>query len=534
MNRSTLKLPTPNQVSIPVPDADSILVVPLGGTDRVGMNFTAYGTNGRWVLVDMGATFPGADDDQAADFAEEHEAEVDQIIPDPRSFQEILRRLDAIVLTHAHEDHIGAIAPLLAFSAAWPKLATVPIYGTPYTLGIVKNKLREIGRSHPLRTIYPKRTSRIGQFEITPIRVTHSAPETMALSIAARPGRIVHASDFKLDEDPVLGGRTDYTSLQRIGDHGVLAFMGDSTNAHLEGKARTEGEVLAGLTSIMQQHKGRVVVSTFASNLARIEGIRLAAKRSGRHLAASGLSISRNIENAKATGVLSQTLSPFLDGRRLPRGIAPDRLAMVCTGTQAEERSALRRMADDLELGRRTPHGAMRLEEGDMVIHSARAIPGNEATIGAMFDVLRSHGVIVIDAESGYPIHASGHGRRGDLADMYRMLQPRFALPIHGTRTLVGAHADLAASMKSVEGVATPSEGEILRISRSGITCVGRMEISLVAVMRGIGASAGKEKLAPWPAGREPVLVRNAEPFRRSRPSAPRSDIAPAAPAPSM
>ena len=499
----------------PIPSDSAITILPLGGTNRVGMNCYAVGTKGRWVLIDLGATFPGADDDFAAEFAERHEARVESIFPDPRSFGDIINRLDAIILTHAHEDHVGGIAPLLAFSEAWPRLSRVPIWGTKYTIETVQNRLREYGRSHPMRELHPKRTTRIGQFDITPIRVTHSAPQTMAILLACKAGRIIHASDVKVDSRPVIGAPTDFGSLERVGRAGVLAFLADSTNAHRSGRSRSEGEVMDGLTDVMRSATGRVYVSTFASNVARIEGIRGAARRSGRSLASSGFSIQRNFETASATGVLQPNTPPLIDARRLHHGIPKRKMAVVCTGTQAEERSALRRLTTELELGAFSNSGPFRIEAGDTVVHSARAIPGNEATVRMMLDTLRAKGVNVLDANSGLPIHASGHGHRDELMDLYRAIRPRFAMPVHGNEELIEAHLDLARSVPSVRDAQSPREGEAFRVSEAGIERLGAMSVDLVAYLKGVGSTLGTEKLVAWPSGEAPDLKREANERRR-------------------
>ncbi len=486
---------------VPVPGEDSFLVVPLGGTDRVGMNATLVGYGGSWLLVDVGATFAGSDDDRSAELAEAHGGVLEQIIPDFRAVARNFSRFVGIVLTHAHEDHVGGIPALFRFKQAWTPLTRLPIYATRYTQGIVRAKVEETGEKAVLKELRQRSWNRIGPFEVKPVRVTHSAPETCALAIRTPAGTIVLASDLKLDPEPVLGPRTDVEGLEMLGDAGVLAFLGDSTNAANAGRAASEGEVMRGLTEVMRAHRGRVVVSTFASNLARIVAVQNAAKASGRVLAGTGRSILRNVEIGQGAGVLSERDVALMDPRTLG-SLAPGRAAMVCTGTQAEQGSGLSRMAADLETGRR-PRG-LALGAGDLLVHSARIIPGNEATVGAMFDTFRSHGVSVLEAGGDGPvIHASGHAKRDELADLYRMLRPRFAVPVHGHRGLIDAHLDLAASVRGVKAAISPREGEILRIAQDGVSVVGKLRVGQLATIAVGGRNAGETKLVPWDNAKE-------------------------------
>lgn len=490
--------------TLPVPDRGSIMVVPLGGTSRVGMNVTMIGHAGRWILVDVGATFAGADDDRAAEVARERGGVLEQIIPDFRALGGAADRIDGIVLTHAHEDHVGGIPPLYHFEAAWPRLARTRIFATPYTLGIVREKIRETGRKPRLSAMTPGQATTIGPFEITPVRMTHSAPETCGLVIRVRGLQpIFLATDFKLDRDPVLGGLTDMQALARLGREGVMAVLADSTNAQHAGWSTSEGEVRHGLSEIMARHQGRVVVSTFASNLARIVGVCEAAAAGGRRIAGKGRSILRNVEVGYQTGVLRSRQVRLLDPRDMVR--QPRRqVAMVCTGTQAEPGSALQRLADDLHAGRRG--NTLGLQPGDLIVHSARVIPGNEATVRSMFDTFRAHGVQVMEAGGPGPVvHASGHARRDELAEIYRALAPRFAVPMHGHRELTAAHEDLALSL-GVEAARSPSEGEVMRISPLGLQVLGRFEIGTLATLAVGGRNAGETRLIGWERAASPEI----------------------------
>lgn len=457
-------------------------------------------------MVDVGATFAGSDDERAAALAEAHGGVLEQIIPDFRAISANFARLDAIVLTHAHEDHVGGIPALFRFGDAWKPMTRLPIHATPYTLGIVRAKVEETGEKANLKAMHPRKWTRIGTaFEVAPLQVTHSAPETCALVIRTKAGTIVLGSDMKIDPEPVLGAQTDVRGFEMIGAAGVLAFLGDSTNAGHDGRSASEGEVVRGLTKVMREHPGRVVVSTFASNLARLVGVQHAARASQRILGASGRSIERNVDIGGQSGVLRQgdlsLVKPHAMG-----SLAAGRAAMVCTGTQAEIGSAMRRMADDLEIGRRR-HG-FSLHPGDLVIHSARVIPGNEATVRAMFDTYRAHGIHVMEAGGPGPvIHASGHAKRDELGDFYRMLNPRFAVPVHGHSSLIEAHLDLAMSMPGVEAAMSPSEGQIMRIAQDGMSIVGRLRLGQLATIAVGGRNAGETKLVAWENATDPGMT---------------------------
>lgn len=515
---------------LPLPDAASLLVVPLGGTDRVGMNCTLIGHAGRWIMIDAGATFTGSDDNNAAAFGEYYGGQIQQIVPDFRLVRGLLPRLDGILVTHAHEDHIGALPSMHAFAKAWPGLDRIPLYAGDYARGVIRRKLEELGAKPSIGRLVANRTLKLGPFEITPIHATHSAPETFMLAIKSPVGTVVFGSDTKLDTGPLLGRTTDVDALERLGDKGVLAYFGDSTNATHSGRSTSEADVANNISRIMREHPGRVVVSTFASNLARIVGVTRAADRAGRMLASAGRTIANNLETAISVGMLDARRIAFADNWAVNTG-RTRRGAFVCTGTQAEQGSALRRAAEDLEMGRRNRRGIL-LEAGDLVIHSARVIPGNEATVGAMFDMLRRHGVQVMDPSNApLAIHASGHGKRGEIEDMYRMLRPQLAVPVHGHGQLTDAHADVARSMASVKQVGTPHEGEILRIDQAGMAVVGRIRTATLAVVTQGERFSGETRLVAWRDADEIDMLHSAPQREFSRP---RRQPEQAEPAPSM
>lgn len=491
---------------IPHPDRHSILVLPIGGTNQVGSNMTLVGFNGRWILVDAGATFAAADNSEAAEFATALGGTMGPIIPDLSAVKDIIPRLDGIVLTHAHEDHIGSLSLIHRFKDQWPGIDKVKIYATSYTAAIVRARLQEIGTNPRITTVPFARRQAVGRFGVEWVQVTHSAPQTTALAISCGAGTIILASDFKLDSRPMLGASTDTRRLEQIGRSGVLALLADSTNAHRSGRSTSEHDVHRSLEVIMRSFPGRVFVSTFASNLARLESMRLAGKNSGRHLSLAGGSLHRNSTIAEKVGIL-RPAGRVLSSRSMS-ALPRDKVAYLCTGSQAEPNSALSRMATNLETGLSRKNDPT-IGRGDLIVHSARVIPGNEKAVDELFGTFEKNGVYVMRADRpvhDLTVHASGHGHSDELSDLYRMVRPRFAVPIHGDRHLISAHVDLARGIPSVADVLSPQEGQILRISASGMSIIGAIRTHALASIR-IGGSDDNVRLARWKSHHAPLAA---------------------------
>lgn len=408
----------PNDSSPPKGLDQGLWFVPLGGSGEIGMNLNLYGCDDQWIMVDLGVTF-----------GDESIPGVDVVMPDPDFIAERKDKLLAIVLTHAHEDHLGAVAYL------WDRLEC-PVYATPFTAEFLRRKLPETGIDKLVELIEVPLGGKlnIGPFDLEYITLTHSIPEPNALAIRTPHGTVMHTGDWKFDPDPLIGEVTDFTALEALGDEGVLAMVGDSTNVFSEGEAGSEADVREALTEVIGKCTGRVAVGCFASNLARVESIARAAEANGRHVSLAGASLWRVTATARQTGYLADDIIFYEaeDAAHLPG----DKVLYICTGSQGEPRAALNRIAFG-------SHRDVGLEEGDTVIFSSRIIPGNEKAILKLQNQLARMGVEIITARDA-PIHVSGHPARDEMRKMYQMIRPHTAIPVHGEHLHMRAHAALA------------------------------------------------------------------------------------------
>jgi len=421
-----------------VPSNDELLFLALGGAGEIGMNLNLYGHAGKWLMVDLGIGF--ADDTMPG---------VDVVMPDPAFIVERRADLVGIVLTHAHEDHLGAVADL------WPQLKA-PVYATPFAASVLRRKLIEAG----LRDVVPVTEIPLGgRFELAPfelemITMTHSILEPNALAIRTKFGTVFHTGDWKIDPEPLLGDTTDEAMLKRIGDEGALAMICDSTNVFVEGEAGSEAMVRANLEKLVRGHKGRVAVTCFASNLARVESVALAAVAAGRHPVLSGRALQRMVEAAQECGYLLDfpECVPEQQAGFLPR----DKVLFICTGSQGEPRASMAKLANG-------DHRDLVLEEGDTAIFSSRVIPGNERSVGRLQNALMARGVEVItDREAD--IHVSGHPAHDELVRVYQWVRPRIAVPVHGEVRHMVEHAALARACQVPETVVAPN-GTLVRLA---------------------------------------------------------------------
>jgi ribonuclease J len=428
-------------------DEDDFIFLPLGGSDEIGMNLNLYHYGGKWLMVDLGISF--GDDTMPG---------IDIILPDPEFIEQRRHDLVGLVVTHGHEDHIGAIPYL------WPKLRC-PIYATPFTATLVRRKLADEGILEQVELIEIDLSANfvIGPFEIELITLTHSIPEPNALVIRCGGGTVMHSGDWKFDPEPVIGEVSDIYALRALGDEGVLAMIGDSTNVLDPGRSGSEASLTDSLAELFGKYDThRIAITCFASNVGRLATISAAAEAAGRHVALVGRSLWKMYEAALQNGYL-RDIPEFVsekDAGFIPR----DKLVLICTGSQGEPRAALARIADNA-------HQEIVLERGDVVIFSSREIPGNETAIGRIQSKLVSRGIEVV-TEREHHVHVSGHPAREELVEMYQYIRPKIAVPVHGTPRHLEAHARLARDCQVPEAV-VPGNGSMIRLKEGAAEIVG-------------------------------------------------------------
>ena len=422
-------------------DADFVFL-PLGGVGEIGMNLYLYGYGREgareWLIVDMGVTF-----------GSEAEPGIDVILPDISFIEEERHNIVGLLLTHAHEDHFGAVVDL------WPAFTGIPVYATPFTAEMLKSKLSELGlvNGFPLQVIPLKDRRTIGPFDVELINMSHSIPEPSAVVIRTPLGAALHTGDWKLDDNPLTSAPTDAARLKALGNDGLSALICDSTNAIREGVSPSEADVAAVLSRLIREAPKRVAVTTFASNVARIGSVAEAARAAGRELVVVGRAMLRVIEAAQATGYLDPNLR-FHDETVFDR-LPPRKVVALCTGSQGESRAAMARIAQG-------EHPNVELEEGDQVIFSSRTIPGNEKAVSRVQNGLSDLGVEVITDQDA-PVHVSGHPRRGELEQLYGWVKPSTAIPMHGEGRHLEAHARLAEKL-GVKTVVRARNGAMVRL----------------------------------------------------------------------
>src|SRR6516225_10179391 len=422
--------------------ADELTFAPLGGVGEIGMNLSIYGLGDRhrrsWLAIDLGVSFGD----------EEHLPGIDLIMPDITFLEKERKNLMGLVLTHAHEDHFGAIIDL------WPRLKC-PIYATQFSAALFEAKC-EAERDAPKIpvTVVPSGGRiDVGPFNVEFIPVAHSIPESHALAIHTEIGTVLHTGDWKIDPTPIIGPPTDERRLRELGDAGLLALIGDSTNAVRDGRSPSEAEVAKTITELVKGASGRVAVTTFASNVARVRAVAEAAKAADREVVVVGRAMDRVVQVARETGYLDGVQhfrSPEVYGH-----LPADKVLALCTGSQGEPRAALARMAND-------DHPEVTLNKGDCVIFSSRTIPGNEKAVGAIINGLVAQGVEVI-TDRTHLVHVSGHPRRDELRDMLAWTRPQIVIPVHGEALHLAEHARLARAV-GVPKVLVCRNGDLVKL----------------------------------------------------------------------
>ncbi|PPD27319.1 MAG: MBL fold metallo-hydrolase [Hyphomicrobium sp.] len=421
---------------------DELVFVALGGLGEIGMNVYLYGFGPedarQWLMVDLGLTFPG-----------DAEPGADVVLPDLRFIAEQRQALVGIVLTHAHEDHIGAVVDL------WPELKA-PIYATPFTAGMLRSKSTEFGGKGqlPITEVPLGGRFKLGPFDLEFVTMAHSIPEPSALAIRTSLGLVLHTGDWKLDATPLVGDPPDEKRLKELGEEGVLALVCDSTNAFRDGSSPSEMAIAKSLTDIIKGAKRRVAVTTFASNVARVQAVADAARASNRELVIAGRALHRVIEVGRETGYLAQGFR-YHDQQRFSDFDAVDTL-LLCTGSQGEPRAALARISEE-------DHPEISLDKGDLVVFSSRTIPGNEKSVSRVQNNLARIGCDVL-TDSEALVHVTGHPRREELRQMYAWIRPQITVPMHGEARHLKEQARLAREA-GVKDVFPILNGEILRLA---------------------------------------------------------------------
>jgi len=422
---------------------DELVFLPLGGSNEIGMNFNCYGygppDDRKWIIVDVGVTF-----------GDQTTPGVEIILPDPEFIEAYAEDIIGIVLTHAHEDHIGAMGWL------WPRLKA-PIYATPFTAFLLREKMRERGclEDAQITEVPLSGSFQLGPFEIGLITLTHSIPEPNGLSIRTPLGTVLHTGDWKIDPDPILGDVTDAAAIRRLGDEGVLAMVCDSTNVFVDGHAGSEAEVRSKMNALIGSLKGKVAVACFASNVARMDTIIRAAAANGRRVCLVGRSMQRMAAAAAHVG-LFKNHAPFLNDAEAGR-FGDNEILYLCTGSQGEARAALSRIAEGAH-----PH--VKLGAGDHCIFSSRVIPGNDVPIRNLQNRLSDRGVRLYTERDHPGIHVSGHPCRDELREMYAWARPQIAVPTHGERRHLLEHAALALELQVGQAIA-PRNGDMVRLA---------------------------------------------------------------------
>jgi ribonuclease J len=422
---------------------DELVFLPLGGSNEIGMNFNLYGYGPpharKWIVVDLGVTF-----------GDQTTPGVDIILPDPEFIEQHAKDILGIIITHAHEDHVGAVAWL------WPRLKA-PVYCTPFTNFILREKLREkdLLDQVPITVVPLGGTIELGPFSCELITLTHSIPEPNGLAIRTPLGTILHTGDWKIDPDPLLGEVTDQDAIKRLGDEGVLAMVCDSTNVFVDGSAGSEADVRKVLIPLVASLKGKVAIACFASNVARMDTAARAAEANGRRVVLVGRSMHRMAAAAKSVGMM-EGLQPFIDDHQA-KNFPDDKLLFLCTGSQGEARAALSRIADG-------SHPHVKLGTGDSCIFSSRVIPGNDIPIRNLQNRLADRGVRLYTERDHPGIHVSGHPCRDELAEMYRWARPTISVPTHGERRHLLEHAAFARDLQVPQQV-TPRNGDMVRLA---------------------------------------------------------------------
>lgn len=445
-----------NDIPLVIPN-DSLVFIPLGGVTGIGQNFFLYGYKGKWLIVDCGMGFPG-----------EHFPGVEVLLPDPTFIAGHKKGIVGMIITHGHEDHIGAIPYL------WQDLQC-PIYATPFTAELIEDKLDEFGLTGrvQLEVVEQGALLELPPFEVEFIPVNHSIPEPSMLAIRTKEGTIIHTGDWKFDSAPIIGDTTNVAALKELGKQGVLALVSDSTNIFSEKEEKTERDVRESLTEIFKSAPSRIIITCFASNVGRMESIYWAAHAAGRQVCLMGRSFWRIDSAARAAGYMKD-IPPFLTEEEAAE-IDRNKIVYICTGSQGEPYSALSKLASP-----RPAPGQLTLDSQDIVIFSSRVIPGNELAIAALQKRLLMSGcTIITDREK--LVHVSGHPAQDSMKKLYDYLKPQIAIPVHGEPMYIVEHKKLAEEWGAGMSIIV-EEGDVLELNDGDPEIIGEVPVGCLAV----------------------------------------------------
>lgn len=438
-------------------DPEHIHFIPLGGSEQFGVNLNLYTYKNKYLAIDCGIGF-----------ADHRFPGVDILLPDPSYLEAHKKNLVGLIITHAHEDHIGAVAYL------WPELRC-PIYCTAFTAAILKEKFNEAPecKDAEIYVVSPMEIVTLQPFNVQFVPVSHSIPDTCALFVETDKGTIVHSGDWNLDPCPVVGPVTDPKTFQELGKKNVLAYVGDSTNAGVAGRSGSESDAAKGLEKVFKECKGRVVVTMFASNVGRVRSVMKAAEKTNRYVSVIGRSLHTMTRIGQECGYMDG-LHDVLSNDEIEH-LEAEKQVYIVTGSQGEARAALARIA-------RGDHPALKLGRGDSVVFSARAIPGNEKEINHIKNQLSAAGVQIITPDNtNHCIHVSGHPYQDEIVDMLGWTKPTTVIPVHGERTQLEAHAELAQKCQ-IKNTLVPQNGSVIRIDQDGAEQIGVIETGILAV----------------------------------------------------
>lgn len=451
-----------------IPTKDDVWFLPLGGTGEIGMNLNLYGHDGKWLMVDCGVSFNEPLDAFADKSSLSAERLFSVVAPDPAFIAERKDDLVGLVITHAHEDHLGAVPYL------WARFRC-PVYATPFAAEVLRRKLVQVKLDGkvPIIEVDINDTLELGPFSVSWLAITHSIPEPFALKISTSAGDILHTADWKIDAQPITGKPFQHQTYQALGKQNVLALVGDSTNALKPGMSLSERNCYDGLLATIKPLKGRVVVGCFASNIARLISLARIAEKTSRYMSVLGRSLLNMVSIAKLQGIWPQDLV-LADPEHIGY-LPPEEVLIVATGSQGEPRAALSRLALD-------SHPLLELSAGDHVIFSSIVIPGNEAMVTRLLSRFHSKGVkTLLSEDSPLPIHASGHPCAEELKLMYHWVKPQIAIPVHGEAQHIAAHCQIAKD-SGVRKTYAGLNGDLYRLApqagiRRNVVKTGRLPI---------------------------------------------------------